>query len=88
VVMARPIGSLQSVIAHLAGAPASSGSDVFDLRAVSRTMQLRHQPAISRAVHRFVERGVLESMTPTGAGFRPDDGGKGQVRYVRCGADS
>jgi hypothetical protein len=87
--MAQHLGSVQRLIlAHLVDAPASSGSDVFDLRAVSRTMQSRHQPAVSRAVHRLVERWVLESMTPTGAGFRPDDGWQGQVRYVRRGAGS
>jgi hypothetical protein len=51
------------------------------MRAVARTIQAHHQPAVSRAVHRLVERGVLESMMPTGAGFRPDtDGWQGEIR--------
>jgi hypothetical protein len=87
--MPHPFGSVQrAIVNHLADAPASPGSDVFDLRAVSRTMQAHHQPAVSRAVHRLVERGVLESMTPTGGGFRLDDGWQGLVRYVRRGAGS
>jgi hypothetical protein len=64
--MADPFVSVQqSIVAHLTDAPASPCSDVCNLRAVARTIQARHQPAGSRAVHRLVERGVLESMTPT-----------------------
>lgn len=86
--MPHSLGSVQrAILNHLADAPASPGSNVFDLRAVSRTMQARHQNAVSRAVHQLVRRGVLESMVPTGAGFRPDnDGWQGQMRYVRRGA--
>jgi hypothetical protein len=89
--MAHPFASVQrAIMNHLVVAPAGPDSGVFDLRAVSRTMQSRHQPAVSRAVHRLVECGVLESMIPTGAaGFRPDDDGwQAQVRFVRRGAGS
>lgn len=43
-------------------------------------LEHRHQPAFFESVHRLVERGILESMTPTAAGFRPDDGWP-----ARCG---
>jgi hypothetical protein len=44
-VMPNPLGSVQrAVMAHLADVSASPGSDVFDLRAVARTMGARHQP--------------------------------------------
>jgi hypothetical protein len=85
--MARLFGSLQrEIMNHLVDATTSPDGGVWVLRIVARAMQARHQPSVSRAVHRLVERGVLESMTPTGAGFRPDDGWQGQVRYVRRGA--
>jgi len=80
-------GSVQrSIMNGLADAAIAPGSDVFDLRAVARTMQARHQPAVSRAVHQLVRRGVLEWMMPTGTGFRPDDGWESRVRFVRRGA--
>jgi hypothetical protein len=37
-------------------------------------MRVRREPAISRSVHLLLERGFLESMTPTGAGFRLEVG--------------
>ena len=59
--MPYPLGRVQrSIMDHLVDAPASPGSDVFDLRAVARTVQARHQPAVSRAVQQLVRRGVLE----------------------------
>ena len=48
------------------------GSEVYDLAEVRRTMlDSHHGPAVSRAVHQLVRRGVLESMTPTSNGFLP-----------------
>lgn len=77
------------IMNHLAAAPTSPGFDVFGLRAVTAAMGTRSKPTVSRAVHRLVERGLLESMTPTGTRFRPDvDGWQGPVRYVRRTAGS
>lgn len=87
--MAHYLGSVQrSIMNGLADAPATPGSDVFELRAFASTMQARHQPAVSLAVHQLVRRGVLEWMVPTGTGFRPDDGWESRVRFVRRGAGS
>jgi hypothetical protein len=48
-----------------------------------------HGPAVSRAVHQLVRRGVLEPMMPTSTGFRPDLGGReNKVRFVRRGGGS
>jgi DNA-binding MarR family transcriptional regulator len=84
--MAYPLGRLQlSVLARVADTPAAPGSDVYDLRGLSgRVQSNRH--AVSRAVHRLVERGVLEWMRPAASGFRPDDGWECKVRYVRRGS--
>jgi hypothetical protein len=79
--MAQTFGAVQRLILNqVAEAPAGPGG-VLDLR----RRQSTHMPAsISRAVHRLVERGMLESMVQTSYGFRPDDGWQGpQIRYVR-----
>ena len=45
---------------------------VADLLEVRRTLLRSHQgPAVSRAVHQLLKRGLLEPMTPTSNGFRP-----------------
>jgi len=50
--MPHPFGSVQRpVLRHLADAPGSPGSDVFEQRAVARAIEARRQPAVSRAVH-------------------------------------
>jgi hypothetical protein len=80
----HPCGSVQqAILNHLAGAAASPGSDVYDLRVVTRAMGARRNPAVSRAVHQLVRRGVLEWMRPATSGFRPNDDWKSKVRYVR-----
>ena len=78
------LGSLQqAILDHLLDAPTTSG--VFDLAEVRRTMLLHHHgAAVSRAVHQLIRRGVLESMVPTAAGFQPDVGREGPLRFVRC----
>lgn len=80
------LGALQrAVLESLHDTPMTGG--VYDLREVRKAMlRSHHRPAVSRAVHRLVELGVLVSMTPTSNGFRPDVGGaECQVRYVRRG---
>jgi hypothetical protein len=85
-VMALYLGSVQrSVLARLADAPTSPGSDVFDLRVATRAMGAHISPAVSRAVHQLVRRGVLEWMRPAASGFRANDAWESKVRYVRRG---
>ena len=75
-------GTVQRLIMdQVAMAPAGS-DEVFDLRGLAR--ESTHTPASrSRAVHRLVQRGVLQSLVRTGDGFRTGDGWQGQIRYVR-----
>jgi hypothetical protein len=83
------LGALQrAVLENLLDTPMMAG--VYDLREVRRAMlPSHHGPAVSRAVHRLVELGVLVSMTPTSDGFQPDVGGaESKVRYVSLGAGS
>ena len=83
------LGPLQrAVLDHLLDAPTMSG--VYDLGELRRAMlRSHHGPAVSRAVHRLVELGVLVPMTPTSNGFQPDLGGaESRVRFVRRGAGS
>lgn len=82
-------GALQrAVLNNLLDAPTMSG--VYDLGELRRTMlHSHHGPAVSRAVHRLVELGVLVPMMPTSTGFLPDVGAAGsRVRYVAVGAGS
>ena len=71
------LGSLDAAVA-----------DVYDLRELRRTIHQYHRTAVSRAVHKLVNLGFLEPMMPTGAGFQPDDGRQGQLRFVRRAAAS
>jgi hypothetical protein len=67
---------------HIAEAPASLG-DVVDLRGLPGPSTHR-PPSVSHAVHRLVERGVLQSLLQTEEGFRPDvDNWARQIRFVR-----
>jgi len=77
------LGTLQqAILDHLVGSP----TGIYDLRAVRRTLNAHSRPALSVAVHRLVERGVLDPMIPTGGGFQRDVGGtENRVRYVRRG---
>jgi hypothetical protein len=88
--MRGDLGPLQrAILDHLLDAPTMSG--VYDLLEVRRAMLRSHSgPAVSRAVHQLVRRGVLEPMTPTSNRFRPDAGGvESKLRYVRrAGLDS
>lgn len=84
-VMPYPLRSVQrAVMAHLADVSASPGSDVFDLRAVARTMGARHQPAVSRAADQPVRRGVLEWMVPAGTGSPPSSSNAYAVSPMRA----
>lgn len=84
------LGSLQQAIMnHLLDTPTMSG--IYDLFEVRKTMLRTHSgPAVSRAVHQFVRRGLLEPMTAVGTGFQPDvDRSESRLlRYVRLGAGS
>jgi hypothetical protein len=82
------VGSLQAEV--LGRVNSSAGADgVTDLREVRQALAGRYlHNSVSRAVHQLVTLGLLEPVRPTGAGFLPDDGRHGQVRFVRRAAAS